>query len=253
MAAVAGGVDAAAVQAAADHLHAQATGRRIMVIGEMHGTREAPAVVAALAMRDAARMPVLVALEIPRSEHRALSAYMESDGGDHARQRLRSGAFWQVAPADNDGRRTEEVLDLVEALRRLRSTGHDVAVTAFDITPDLWRDAASRDRDMARLLRAAHAAMPRGRLLVLAGNVHARRVPPAMLDDGSYRTATQWLADLAPLSVNLTAASGAFWGCGDTVCGPIEVTLPAAADTPGYDITYVLPAWTPARLVGEAR
>lgn len=241
------------VAAAAERIAAEAGAHRIVVIGEMHGTREAPAVMAALSERYAKEGPLLVALEVWRTEHAALSAYMSSDGGSSARGHVRAQPFWDRAPEENDGRRTEDMLDLLEALRRLRVGGYDVAVVPFDIGPDAFVDSAARSRDMATHLRTAFNALPRGRMVVLTGNVHAMLRPPQMLDDGRYRTATQLLADLEPFAVNLTAERGAAWVCSDTECGPMQLLsgLRTGANIGPYHFSYALPEYTVARLVGE--
>lgn len=239
------------VAAAAERIAAEAGSHRIVVIGEMHGTREAPAVMKRLSRHYARQGPVLVALEVWRTEHDALSAYLRSDGGEAARARMREGPFWDVAPDRNDGRRTEDMLDLVESVRRLRVAGHDVAVMPFDIGPDAYVDSAARDRDMAGYLRSAFEAFPHGRLLVLTGNVHAMRKPPAVIGDEQFRTATQLLADLGPFSVHLTASSGGFWACSVDECGVrhMGVAMTTGAVDDRFHFQYVLPEYTVARLI----
>src|SRR5690606_1759069 len=190
--------------------------------------------------------PLLVALEIWRTEHAALSAYMSSDGGSAARELIRVQPFWDRRPEANDGRRTEDMLDLIEALRRLRVGGHDVAVVPFDIAPGSYVDSAARDRHMADYLRTAFKALPRGRMLVLTGNVHAMLRPPQMLDDGIYRTATQLLANLRPFAVNLTAERGSAWVCSESSCGPMQLATGArtGVNLGPFDFTYALPEYT---------
>lgn len=242
-----------AVADAAARIVAEAGDHRIVVIGEMHGTREAPAVAAALARHYAGEGPVLVALEVWRTEHGALSAYLRSDGSVAARARMRAGPFWDAPPERNDGRRTEDALDLVEAVRQLRVAGHDVAVMPFDIGPDDYTDSAARDRDMAFVLRSAYEALPRGRLLVLTGNVHAMRWPPSRIDDGVYRTATQLLEDLEPFSAYLAASSGGFWACSVGTCGVRQLNVPMKTGAFGdqFHFVYAMPEFTVARLIGE--
>lgn len=241
------------VAAAAERIAAEAGAHRIVVIGEMHGTREAPAVAGELAKRYASSEPLLVALEVSRSEHAALAAYLRSDGGAVARQRVREGRFFDVPPERNDGRRTEDLLDLVETVRQLRVAGRDVAILPFDIGPDDYVDSETRDRDMADYLRTAFKALPNGRLLVLTGNVHAMLNPPPMIDDGLYQTATQLLEDLEPFSVNLTASSGGIWACVMGSCGVRRLEVPMATGVfdDRFHFQYALPEYTVARLIGE--
>lgn len=241
------------IEAAAARIATEAGDSRIVVIGELHGTREAPAVAAALARRFADQGPLLIGLEVSRAEHAAISAFLDSDGGNDARQAMRSGEFWDVPPERNDGRRTEDMLDLIAAVRQLRSLGRDVAIVPFDIGPGGWVDSTTRDRDMADYLRTAFLALPQGRMLVLTGNVHAMRQPPPMIDDGVYRTATQLLADLDPFAVHLSAPSGDFWGCVNRSCGVRGINVPGTSTGPvsgSFHFQYALPRYTVGRLVG---
>lgn len=241
------------IEAAAARIATEAGERRIVVIGELHGTREVPAVAAALGRHYAGNGPLLLALEVWRTEHAALSKYMSSKGGSASRAQLRAQPFWNRVPEENDGRRTENMLDLIETFRQLRREGHDVAIVPFDIGPDEYVDSAARDRDMASYLRSAFDALPRGRMVVLTGNVHAMLRPPQMLDDGRYRTATQLLADLDPFAVNLTAERGWAWMCRDRGCGPKQLAEGArtGVNLGPFDFTYALPEYTVARLVGD--
>src|SRR5688572_25707746 len=60
----------------------------ILILGELHGTHEAPAVLAGLVRTLAARGAVQVGLEIPAAEQPALDAWLTSDGAAVARRAL---------------------------------------------------------------------------------------------------------------------------------------------------------------------
>lgn len=196
---------AAVVEAAGD--------RRLLVIGELHGTAETPALVAELATRYAAGGPVLVALEVHAIEHGRLKAYLGSDGGADAVRALRQGAFWNVMPERNDGRRTQAMLDLIETTRQLRSEGRSIAVVPFDPAhPGLAHPA--RDRGMATILRAGFEALPdTGRMLVLTGNRHAMRAVSDTLGARDLDSAAGYLLDLPLHSVNVMGVGWAFQAC----------------------------------------
>ena len=230
--------------------------RRMVVLGEMHGTREIPLLAGDLAERLGRGVPLLLAIEIHASEHAALSAYLDGSGDPASRERLRRRAYWSVPQARNDGRRSEDMLDLVERVRQLRAQGRDVAILPFDMADGVSRGAHWRDRAMARQLRRAWAALPHGRMLVLTGNVHAMRRKPAYAPAGMQVPMTADLQDLEPLSIVIAAASGAFWACRTPMtCGPIQVAGVLKAGVHGDDGVFhhriVLPRFTPARAVGE--
>ncbi len=99
-----------------------------MLLGEAHGTREIPRLVAALVDRYSEKAPVLLAIEMWDGEYQRLRDYLASDGGASAQGALRSGDYWQVTSDQHDGRRNRDMLDLIEHLRQLRIPGLDVAI-----------------------------------------------------------------------------------------------------------------------------
>lgn len=243
-----------AMDRAADELIAAAGNHRLIVIGETHGTRETPAFVGAVARSYADRGPLLLALEVDQDEHAILKRYM-SGPGDRLRHEMRQREAWNVPSERNDGRRSEDMLDLIEAMRALRATGHDVAIFPFD-TGRWTRGSESRDAAMAMNLRNAYRALPEtGRLLVLTGNVHAMAFKPVYCPQ-CQTPMTSYLSDLAPFTVRIDALEGQYWACRGGHCGPSEVRTGNASigrnevtsDTP-YHYWLVLPRFSPARLI----
>jgi hypothetical protein len=164
----------------------------VLLVGEMHGTAEAPAFVhdvtcAALA----ADLRVTVGLEVDRADDDAYQAYLGSDGSPAARERLLASPFWQRE--FQDGRGSVAMLELVESLRALRrSAGEEkLRVTLID------RPEAGADRDEAMADRVADtmALRPEDLVVVLTGNIHNR------LTKGM-----PWNAELRPMGHRLVAA-----------------------------------------------
>ena len=98
---------------AVDTLLQAAGGHRLVVLGEMHGTREIPLLAGDLVERWSAASPLLLALEIPAGEHAAIRDAVVSGGSDAAIEALRARPWWRVAADENDGRRSEDVLALI--------------------------------------------------------------------------------------------------------------------------------------------
>ena len=238
-----------AIERAARQIEAAAGSHRLIVLGETHGTRETPRLAAALVQHYAAREPVLLAVEISRAEHAPLRRYLQSPNG-HSRTQLRNGMGWTIPVGRNDGRRSEQMLDLVDTLRELRAQGRDVAVLPFD-SDHADGDAQARDKRMAAVLRSAYQALPRGRMLVLTGNVHAMRVQ-AMYCPQCQTPMAHDLLDLDPYAVRIDAQAGQAWTCRDTQCGPHAIGAPAGTEgiqsgaDRVYDEEVVLPQFTPA-------
>lgn len=238
-------------------IRTEAGAHRLILLGEQHGTREIPDLVAALVRSYAAGEPVLLGLEVPRQEHAALRRYLGSDGGAQARATLRAGRFWQADDDRHDGRCSHDMLDLIEDVRLLRADGHDVAILPFDIRPYGGNGSEARDRAMAQRVRVAYSALPRGRLLVLAGNVHAMLRKPDRAPAQMQTPMGQHLRNLDPYAVNIGATTGQLWAC-RAGCGPVDArtSYPRSGPIRGgfydgvFDLQVVLPAFTVARLIG---
>lgn len=190
---------------------------RLILVGEMHGTREVPALVGDLAERwskpragKGAAPALVVALEYPRSEAAQLSAYFGSDGGPAAKKRLLDSPLW--SRSYQDGRSSAAMFDLIEGVRALARSGRKITLAPFDQDAEQEKNDASRDNSMADNLRAIVNENPAARVLALTGNYHARQSVGAPWDAG-FRFMGNYLKDLAPFSVDVNAMRGSYWGC----------------------------------------
>lgn len=242
---------------AVDTLVREIGDHRLLILGEMHGTREVPLLAGDLVEHWSTTGPVLLALEIPASEHSPMRDVVTGGGTDALINGLRPRRWWALSPGQNDGRRSEDVLSLVKRIALLRNAGRDVAILPFDPRSTRCFDLDNCEAAMAYVIRHAHAALPRGRIVVVTGNVHAMRQrpheAPAMFPKMPM---TAHLRDLAPLTVDVTAQRGAFWACMDEdACRPSPVKSPGdegrQPDDAPFDYRLVLPAFTPIRQVGE--
>lgn len=231
---------------------------RMLVVGELHGTQETPALVANLAQRWATRGPVLVALEIPAQEQPRLQAYLRSPGDAADRQRLLAGEFWQTPRDRSDGRRSEAMLGLLESLRTFVATGAPVEVLAFD---DMAFHDAGQDRNaqMAERVRQAMATQPERRIILLTGNYHARWTLPERINSQSVpegfvppRPMAAALRGPEVANVNVTAERPQFWACmQQQACGPLtplsmgsagaDMLVRSTATDRDYDLVLTLP------------
>ncbi len=189
---------------------------RLIVLGEYHGTAETPRLVADLVERYSRdNAAVRLGLEMPMSENVALARYLRSDGDLDAREALRTTPFWFVKDDQHDGRRSRDMLDLIESIRSLRAQGRNVGVAGYDVESGASNGNEARDAAMATHLHQQFNALPPGaRMLVLTGNVHAMRSPPADAPpEMQQRTMASHLLDLPLYSVRLEALRGHFWAC----------------------------------------
>jgi len=249
----AGQTDDVAIANAVQLIHREAGEHRLILIGEMHGTKEVPQLIGALVSSYASTEPVELALEVHRSEQDALVRYLASDGSEKARAALKSGAFWTVRGTQHDGRRNEDVIDLIEHVRQLRAEGKRVSLLAIDNATNENADSQTRDKAMAGRVREAFAKLRHGRLLVLSGNVHAMLARPGNAPPEMQTPMGSYLRDLGAYSINVGANEGEFWACLST-CGPVAVSKNGStsgrSDDGVYDLEIVLPEFTVARLLG---
>lgn len=166
----------------------------IVMLGEMHGSREVPAFTGNLACRAAmAGHAVIVGLEIPRVEQAAVDRYLASGGSTGDREALVAGAHWKRP--DQDGRSSRAMVDLIERVRALRQSGHKVEVLAFDNGKyDAWNE---RDAGMAQAILARAKAAPEAFVVTLSGNLHNRTAP-----------GLPWDQKLVPMGVHVKAGHG---------------------------------------------
>ncbi len=230
---------------------------RLLVLGEFHGTRETPLLVRQLVDDYSRNGPVVLALELPRGETPTLRDYLASDGGEQARQQLRRRAFWSVRDDQHDGRRSRDMLAMIESLRVLKSQGRVIEVVGYDVNASKGGNQARDDR-MATELRRLYRRLPAdARMLVLTGNVHAMLqrpggAPPEMQ---MHPMASQ-LRDLDIYSVRLGAQRGQAWGCAGRCVArslPEQVATAPRVDADAkrpYDLWVWMPELSVGTLVG---
>ena len=202
---------------------------RFVVVGEMHGTKETPAIFKDLvcSARELKR-PIIVGIEL--KEQGAVDRFMAS--GDH-----------DLAANGADGRTSQAMLALLEDLRALKLGGVVSRVVAFSATRR-GETAAKGEERMASALLAAARRRPKALVIALTGNVHACK--KTIAEVGSYPLMASFLPNAETVSLFATDRGGEAWNCQDDGCRPHslsssggfqrEIRLsPGASPLPGYD------------------
>jgi hypothetical protein len=140
--------------------------KRYIIMGERHGTVDAPALFSRLVCLASEQGPVVVGLEMEEDQQSSISDYLASDGSTRAREALLANRHWRL----EDGRASAAMLALLEELRLLRAAGGQIEMLAFmrlAATPE------ARESAMTAVWKDALRERPQARLLALIGRVHA--------------------------------------------------------------------------------
>lgn len=214
----------------------------ITLMGEIHGTSEAPKIVADLACHASATNKVLIGLELPSDLTAAVQTYLASDGSDGALRALLDHPFWSY----RDGRSSRAIVQLIEAARALAGAERPITVFAFDGS---FAGEQARDEGMAKnIVAALRKADTAGSVaLILTGNLHART--------DSERWMGWYVREAFPHARSLDNAysGGNTWACTMAGCGRMDLTgtdrgagrfveLHDAPDASGFDGIYYLGA-----------
>lgn len=185
---------------------------RFIIVGELHGTAEAPAAFAEMVCAAADRGPVTVALELPVDMQRRLEAFLAAPDAASALATL-EGSRW-ATPRMNDGRNSQAMLAMMQSIRDLRAAGRDVAFHAFQPSaprpPGLTQ--AWYELDMAHALAGAINERPSAKVLAIVGSIHARK---ARLDHlpALGLPAAGHLPGAEVVSLRVAQQGGEAWNC----------------------------------------
>ncbi len=188
----------------------QLNGRKLIVFGELHGTREAPAFVGHIACHFVKTKKVIVALEQPEEALFTIAQAVESDREPDI-QAMKSVEAW--ASGIPDGRSSLAIWDLVVRISEFsRRTGR-LSVAVFDKRSSEPLAGALRERRMAENLAAiVSRADANTVVLALTGNLHSR-VERGAPWDPNFESMTYQLKSLNPLSLALSHKGGTAWVC----------------------------------------
>lgn len=201
---------------------------RFVLVGETHGTREAPELFADLTCAASRNRPVVVALEQPPEEQRAIDTFLESNGGAESQAAFLKSSIW--SGKFRDGRSSQAMLTLFGRLRELKQSGRIRGVVAFqdyDLSVPFSHADEGMNRGMARALEHAAATNPRALVLGFGGSTHM-----SLQDIGNsgIRSAAGRLPRAETVTVFVEGEGGSAWNCSDSECrGGTHPILPSGS------------------------
>ncbi len=182
---------------------------RWTIVGELHGTNEAPdAFVNLVCLASATGRPVTVAVEYSADSQPVIDTYLASRGDGPAQ-----AALLRLQPFTSemqDGRGSVAFLHMWDRLRRMKQAGQINGVIASDVSRS---SAPGQDRDAA--MAQTWASIPTaddGIILILVGNVHAMRKPMSFLGR-TIVTAGSLMPASRTITINVTGSGGTAWNC----------------------------------------
>lgn len=202
---------------------------RVIVVGEIHGTEQAPAFVGQLVCGTLKLgRPVVLALERDGAEQQALNRYLASDGLPADVQALLATGAWQQPV--QDGRNSQAMLALIEQMRQWRRAGQRVGVLAMQMdwgapvlpkaelgkqpwTPaDAAHFSAMNDRAMADKVWGTALSYPAYTVIALAGNMHTALGSASRAQSEASPSFTDLLAQRMPVHiVGVGSQGGTSW------------------------------------------
>lgn len=186
--------------------------QRYIIVGESHGTAEAPAAFAQMVCAAAERSPVTIALELPTGMQPQLDAFLAAPDEAAAVEALTGSPF--MDPRMNDGRSSQAMLAMLMSVRQLRVDGRDVAFHAFQPSTPRPRELTQAwyELDMGHALAGAIYARPQSKVLAIVGNLHARKTGFARFPEVGVPAAGH-LPAADVLTLNVSRQGGTAWNC----------------------------------------
>jgi hypothetical protein len=176
---------------------------KFIMLGEVHGTTEIPALFGHLACNAMAttKDKVAIMLELPDALQQDLNLYMNDK---ISQEKFLSHSVW--SPEWQDGRFSVAMFELIKKLKFIHKTHPGkLDVILIDLLIES-RNGKSKSIVLADNI-SHHALSSYGKILSLTGNFHNRVYP----EQGS--SAASLLKDLTPFTLTFYAQSGTFWGC----------------------------------------
>lgn len=189
--------------------------RRLLIVGELHGTKETPGLVVELVRNAVAHhRAVRLGLEIPVQGQAALQSYIRSLGYATDQEALLHAPFWH----SNDGRSSTAMLRLIDDIRQMRASGHDVDLFAMEpVYPQqaemekLGGFLAVKEEGMAKAISHAMENNKGALVIALMGNFHSRYAH--QFEGTPNGSVTERLASYQPEVLLPFARKTSAWNC----------------------------------------
>ena len=191
---------------------------KYLIFGETHGSSESPEAVAEYVCAVADSGPVLVALEFSSETDPAWQRAWAAPHEEFRETLLDEVSDWGER---RDGVASAAMLAMVERLHALKTAGRDIDIVAFNgARSDAQRAAFAplpgqepHEAAQAANIRAASLQRRYAHVVVLAGNLHATKMPLTVRET-SVRPMAMLLAEPGRVvSLDMHGEGGTTWSC----------------------------------------
>lgn len=200
--------------------------RRLLLIGETHGTNESPLVVSELFREAAQSSHVVLGLEFPKEDCIYITDYLRTTDLPLDITIASKGKFWHRK--NQDGRSSSAMLKLINDVKASRDSGMRVDLECFDSYT--LEPGASSDESMARSIKRilADDRYTDAKFLFLTGNYHGRYSP-----ESSPPSMASLLRQSHPFTLLIRSIKpGTSWNCVDQICAAHEFAPKRYLDVP---------------------
>jgi hypothetical protein len=225
------------------------------MLGEIHGTREAPDFLGrAVCSIASTRRPVVLALEYPRDQQRSIDAFLGNSNTFWAEANLLRTPFWNESAGD--GTSSEALLKLLLNVRSWRRDKLPIKVVAYDIPAHASAGVDREASNAAFLAELLRRQIKDAFTIIYSGNVHTRKTKGLSGND-SFEPLGFRLRQWDMLHLDMATTGGSAWNCSGPIgddCGPRSLRANFSITLKPYSVRLdpALSAYDGVYFVGRA-
>lgn len=190
--------------------------KRLVILGELHGTKEAPAFAGTLVCNlSKGNKKIAFAIEMPASTQAQLQGALLQNQKISASKEFDALSFWN-SPFQ-DGKRSHAYKDLLMTLWDLRAANENIKLIAIDIDESPNNTGNAREQYMASRLSSFLQEFPDYAVVALVGNLHARKLQGTPWNK-TYTPMAFLLRDIKFITLDIGYIAGSAWNCMGTEC-----------------------------------
>lgn len=189
----------------------------IIILGETHGTKEAPAFTAdLLCLSLAQNNRTLLLLEYPVNQSKALQDFMISPDTAESLKTLFESPEWFWNTTFSDGRSSVAMLELIKSVKGFNQNGAPVGIAGFQ--PVNIKDGDGDmpqqpyDRAMGENITSYVNADKWDKIIVLVGGLHAQR-DRVELGDTRFDPVASYIQPDMAINLEFAHDAGESWSC----------------------------------------